>query len=134
MKISTLKDRFIKLKKTNTLKQIGAMQKPPITSERVRQIINTKVCEIHDVNYYKFCKYCFNDREYAKVLSSLTKKRLEQEITRLARGGRDAETTIQKKLLIKKLKDSGDPLYTFSYLAKKFKRDRSTISHLYYSK
>lgn len=134
MKISTLKDKFKKLQKTKTLKEIGAMQKPPITSERVRQIINTKVCDIHHINYYKFCKYCFNDREYARILSSLTKKRLEQEISRLARGGRDAETTMQKKLLIKKLKDGGDPQWTFSYLAKRLHRDRSTISHLYYSK
>jgi hypothetical protein len=134
MKISTLKDKFTKLQKTKTLKEIGAGQKPPITSERVRQIINTKVCDIHHINYYKFCKYCFNDKEYTKVLSTLTKKRLEQEITKLARKGRDGESSLQRKLLIKKLKDSGDPQWTFSYLAKKFKRDRSTIHHLYHSK
>jgi len=135
MKISILKDRFTKLSKQGkTLKQIGLMQKPPITSERVRQIKNTKTCEIHEINYYKFCKYCFNDKEYAKVLSTLTKKRLEQEIIRLARKGRDGELSLQRKLLIKKLVDSGDSQWTFGYLGKRLKRHRTSISHLYYSK
>lgn len=123
--------KFRKLKKEGkTLKQIGDINH--ITAERVRQILTVKKCEIHGVNYYEECKYCFNDVEYTKLLGKLSGRSLDGEVQRLSKRGRDAVNSLQRRILIKRLVDVEK--MSFPEIGKKLKRHRSTVAHLYSKK
>ena len=122
-------------KKGMKLVEIGRMQKPPITGERVRQIIEAdsrKSCSRHGIMYFSFCKYCKVENEWQAWLAKRTVPEIEKEMRSLSKKGRDAVSSMKRKILVKKaVREWG---IDFSELGRKMGRDRTTISHYYYSK
>jgi len=118
-----------------TLQAIGSKLNPPITGERVRQILQSKekaLCDTHQIYYTKSCRYCNYEKNYQKLLDTIKKRHLEEEIGILSQIGRSGEQVLKRKLLIKKLHDDPDLKMSFSKIAKLLKRDRTTISAYYY--
>ena len=129
--MNLLQKKFKSLQdKGKTLREIGYQFS--MSSERVRQIINEKYCPRHKIQYQGICKYCTNETMFKKVLSSTPKKGMDEQIKKLSKKGRGAEDSLRRTMLIKKLKD--EYKWTFSDIARKLKRHRTTVSHLYYSK
>jgi hypothetical protein len=127
----TRKEKIIKLQKQGkTLKDIGAQFH--ISGERVRQILDSKFCDVHKINYFGTCKYCKVEKEYAKSLSKLTKDSLSKELVKLSKKGRQSVPSLMRKMLIKKMVD--DYSLSFSDIGRKIKRDRTTVSSYYYQK
>lgn len=128
--IKKLRDKRPKL----TLNEIGATFKPPITGERVRQILNPveyKKCEKHRNSYLEFCIYCFIVENYPKVVAKLIKKGgiyLKSEFDRLSKKDKTKETAFQKAILVKALLDTGK--WTTKQIGKELKRDFTDIIYL----
>lgn len=125
------KQQIKKLRKKGLkLHEIG--EKFQITSERVRQILkdDLKYCDIHSKNYSDKCLYCKTEKEYKKRINSLIKDNLLEEIKRLSFQDRRKETVIERKMLIKKLKDR----YGFNLheIGRLLCRDHTSIANLYY--
>jgi len=128
--------RYLKFKglhETLTYKEIGAKEKPPLTSERVRQILTPSVykfCKKHRVKYENLCIYCFIEVNYPKVIEKLkTKNAIKIEINRLARPSKDRALTIQRSFLIKYLINS--KIYSVMELSKLLRRHYVDIKYLY---
>ena len=125
-KIMELRKRGMKLAK------IGLMQKPPISSERVRQILESDkrvLCKKHNIMTLGVCKYCAVENDWKKGLDGYPKIELEREIKTLSKRGRGAVVSLKRKILIKKIKDEWG--LSFSELGRRFNRDRTTISNYY---
>ena len=134
------REKFAKLRdKGWTLKRIGECQKPPITSERVRQILSPascRVCEKHRVKYYGlYCEYCIVEKNYPRVIRTLVKegtRALEAEFERLSQPDRSKAVIIQRVLLVKALKDRMK--YSIAEISRLLNRDYSSIKNLYYKR
>lgn len=121
-------------KKGFTLGRIAKRYK--ITNERVRQILLPKViletsyCKSHKKTFLTVCQYCEMEREYKKRINKLAKQSLETECIRLSRPDRRVDIVIQRKILVKYLRDRYK--MSFPQIARLLKRDHTSISSLYY--
>jgi len=127
------RNEILKLRKTKTLKQIGVLY--GVTGERIRQIIEDKkpegYCKTHKCHFFKDCRYCGIHESYSKLVDKIIKDDLMEEIDRLVVHDRRKEIIIQKRLLVRKLRDKYN--FTFTQIAKLLERDRTTMRHLYYN-
>lgn len=113
-----------------TLTQIGAKLSPPISGERVRQLlVKRKTCAVHKIKYEKVCRYCKVENEFSKILKSPQQR--TRALKELSKPGRDGISTLKRKMLIRFYKD--ELKKNDAYLAKALQRDRTTIIHLYRS-
>jgi len=115
-----------------TLKEIGEMLHTPISSERVRQILNPvekEFCDKHKRQYTKTCRFCYVEKQYDKIIDDIIKNNLQLEVERLSIPNRSKEVVIQRIMLIRKLKDEYHmSLRQIGFL---LKRDHTDISYLY---
>ena len=131
--LSPFADRNNEIKKLRKdgwkLKAIGSKFK--ISQERVRQIVSgkatwqvngSKLCPIHNRPFREECFHCKIERLYKERLRLADG--LEEEIKRLAKHDRRHEVVIQRRLLIKKLKERGA---NASQIAKVLNLDHSSI-------
>jgi hypothetical protein len=130
------KDEMQKLRtKGLKLAQIGKLQKPPISSERVRQILQSderQLCKKHNIMFAETCKYCEIETTWQGGLKDYTRLEIETELKKLSKKGRDAVSSLKRKILIKKLiKEHG---VSFSELSRFMGKHRTTVSHYFYSK
>jgi DNA-binding CsgD family transcriptional regulator len=125
----TRKEQITELRKQGKTLEVIAREFR-ISRERVRQILNSKFCPKHGVNYFDICVYCKEEREYQIVLKNMSKKAVESELVKLSKKGRQAIPSLRRKMLVKKLRDEQG--LSFSEIARRMGRDRTTVSHYYY--
>lgn len=110
------------MRKTKTYQEIG--KKFGISGERVRQVIQGEERKESKLKYVQ--------EQYIKNLDKILKANLFDEIERLSGRDRSADIVMQRRALVRKLKDE----YGFSFreIAFVLKRDHTTIIHLYYER
>ncbi len=128
------RNNYIKvLKKQNfSLSEIGRVV--GLTAERVRQILTNKYkwCSIHQRNYLGSCIYCQTEKRYKYLLKRFSKDGILDDIKKLSIQNRHKDLVIQRRLLVKLLKDKYRlPLYR---IAKLLNRHHTSIINLYYDK
>lgn len=120
--------------------EIGRKLIPPVTGERVRQILKpTKYwkCKKHKqmIEENKFCPYCTVETTYPKKLELENKKGpafFAFEAKRLSKQNRDKCVVLERTIFIKFLKDKQHiPLTQVSRL---LERDYTSIKNLYMKK
>ena len=117
-----------------TLSKIAERYK--ISNERVRQIILPKLsidanyCKTHKKTYLTSCQYCEIENEYKKRIDKLADKFLKTECLRLSRQNRTIDLVLQRKILVKHLRDKYK--LSFPKIAELLHRDHTSIIALYY--
>lgn len=117
-----------------TLQQIGDRMKPPVTAERVRQIIRedefrNNYCDIHKCKYEEICQFCETTLNYEKFLSTLVNESdFESEFRRLSVELRTKDLVIQRAMLIQKAKKKFG--YSYVKMGRMMNRDHSSIKYL----
>lgn len=137
---SKIKQINILQKKGLNLNQIGKKLHPPVTGERVRQLLHpiaTWKCLKHKAIFNKGvkCPYCKVEKEYPKKLRAIAKEgtiQLAIEFHRLSEENRNKEIVMERTLLIKFLKDKQK--VSFTDIARLLSRDFTSIKHLYQKK
>jgi len=138
-KNKTRQDAFKKLRlKGLSLRQIGELQKPPISPERVRQIIvkekPTHYCKVHKLYFSTGCRICNLNALYAVRYKSLIEahkeKDLKAELKRLSIPDRTQEMVAERVEMILFLKDVIG--FSFVNIGKLLKRNHTTIIKMYY--
>jgi hypothetical protein len=125
----TRKEKINKLRKQGKTLSVIAKEFH-ISGERVRQILNSEYCSIHAISYVESCQYCEEEEKYGLFLKSANKEILEKEMVKLSKKDRTAIPSLHRKLLVKKIKKEWN--ISFSDLARKLHRDRTTISSYFY--
>ncbi len=116
-----------------TLEEIGSIEK--VTKERIRQILSPvkyKTCKIHKIKYLVNCHYCYWKKLYSENLKKLPDSHIEIEGKRLSIQDRNLNLVIQRVLFIRKLRDKKK--MKWREIAELLKRDRSSITNLYFKK
>lgn len=115
-----------------SLRAIGAKLKPPISGERVRQLLLKKgsvYCEVHKINYRGLCSLCTKDDFNKRVMSKIRKHPIYSDIKRLRVEGRTKYVVQDRIKLIKTLRD--DFKLSYPHIGKLLNRNHTTIIHLY---
>lgn len=119
-----------------SLKKIGALLDPPVTAERIRQILRKQPrkyrCEIHSHSYERRCRYCALKKIYSSRIDSLLSKRLKAELKRLSKKERSKDLLIQRAIFVQKLKDRLG--WSFRRIGRELSKDHTTIIYLYNKK
>jgi hypothetical protein len=121
--------------KVLTLKEIGQILQPPITSERVRQIIKKEkykdnFCKVHKCKFDSECYFCSVTKKYKGVLCDLvTIDQISFEARRLSIKDRSKDVVIMRSLLVKKMRDTFN--LSYSEIGRMLERDHTTIKNLY---
>lgn len=134
------REKQIKILQKNSnlsLNEIGQQLHPPVSGERVRQILNPteyEKCEKHKVLFRKGgkCGYCIVEKTYPKILRNIAKQgtiKLALEFERLSRQDRTKGIVIQRTLLIKFLRDKQK--VSLTDISRLLNRDYTSIKNLY---
>jgi chromosomal replication initiation ATPase DnaA len=111
----------------STLRQIG--QRFNITPERVRQILlqkQAKKCPIHNIFITNQCRWCIRNQQLLLVLKEDS---IQKQINRLSSRDRSRQTSTERTLLIKKLRNKPYKM-SFRQIGQLLGRDHTTILHL----
>ena len=129
------KEELAKLYDTGkySLGELGRLQEPPISAERIRQIIKPAVlffCPIHDRRYLQICVYCNIMDSYPLYIRQLSGKQLIKEINLLkVDTTRNKEAVMKKGFMIVFLKEQRN--LSIRKLSELFLRHRTSILNLY---
>ena len=115
----------------HTLQQTG--DKFGITGERVRQIEdlkNRKKCAIHGRWDDGECRYCVELNTYRDFVKNLDRDSLMKEVAKQGENKKRDFVSVERKLYLIEILDK-DYHTPFPEMVRLFRRDRTTVLHLY---